>query len=1064
MVALPLLPERVVTTTAPQSSVTRSDIMREGDMMAGALNKVADSTMSIATDLAKEQAAEDLTQQKVVRNADGSVSTINPANSVIFGRAGEVYNDAVRAGTIAQHSNVLSEAMTDLHTKHATDPAGFKAASDAFLDNYDHGGGEAGAAILQRGHQLQTQNLNSITTSAANLDITNQQKSIQATIADQKNTLQGLARQPGGTDTPEFRGALERLQASYQALGTNPLFKMPQDQIDLELKNFRGLLQGEALVAHVDETYTKKGKAEAANVLNREILQNPNLSEADRNRLYSHGLARLQFLSADAKEKIDAGRKAVSELETNIANGTVKTTDPIIGMEIKQALDRGDAEGANRITAAVQVRQSLSGIQTLPQAVQAQVLGIAKSGVVNPAIPAEGRALLDRIASTESAGRYDVRYGGRGDKTFVGYGDHPRISEPITSGPDVGKTSSAAGRYQFIAPTWDAQAKKLGLKDFSPANQDAAAWDLAQTEYKARTGKDLLSVLRSGDTAAINDVPRQLSGQWSSLPGGRQPAGERAIMPAANGGPGFTAADLQRNPFLGSAYVRTLAADESLRIQSATQAAAGVDRALDNGLLPRAEDVALVRQTAAQYPEKFGPTAEKMDGKIMGSAVAQLDRPQREQVLASYRAATDGQDQHHMNVAAAALSQYQQSEKNLQERPYQEAATRGWIAPVAPIDPGQPDTIPAALQQRLAASQRIASMDHTPAPPVIAKDEMPAMQAALEGPAGAGVLSNLAALPTDDFHRLLEQKEFAGAVTAMMASKDPVKMSTAMSVVDKLWRENAADTEESLGKPAITRLQAWQGLRGSFNAVELAERLNASDDPSTTAARKTAKEAAEAEVKNLTPADMAYKLGTGWPVIGRLTGSTPAPPFDSIKGGEMVADFNTTYTALRTYGVDPAKASDLAVQRLQSTWGVSEAGGNQVMKNPPERSYPAVGGSHGWIGDDLREWVGKRLGPEFGGKGARSLEAGVAFAGAARNWSVEGLVADGQTQAEISRGAPPSYQVAVKKADGTTEILPARIAFDPTNHIAKYGTTLEQQRLSVDYLRTGQFENAMPQP
>ncbi|SDD95581.1 hypothetical protein SAMN05216337_1017149 [Bradyrhizobium brasilense] len=148
-----------------------------------------------------------------------------------------------------------------------------------------------------------------------------------------------------------------------------------------------------------------------------------------------------------------------------------------------------------------------------------------KSGVVNGAIPAEGRVLLDRIASGESSGRYNVRYGGRQDKTFEGYADHPRVAEPITSGPDVGKTSSAAGRYQFIGSTWDAEAKKLGLKDFSPANQDAAAWDLAQTEYKAKTGKDLLTVLKSGDHAAINDVPRQLSGQWSSLPGGRQPAG-----------------------------------------------------------------------------------------------------------------------------------------------------------------------------------------------------------------------------------------------------------------------------------------------------------------------------------------------------------------------------------------------------------------------------------------------------------------------------------------------------------------------------------------------------------
>ena len=157
-------------------------------------------------------------------------------------------------------------------------------------------------------------------------------------------------------------------------------------------------------------------------------------------------------------------------------------------------------------------------------------------GVVNQAIPAEGRALLDTIAQTKSAGRYNVRYGGHGDKTFQGFGDHPRIAEPITSGPDVGKTSSAAGRYQFIGSTWDQEAKKLGLTDFAPANQDAAAWDLAQTEYKTKTGKDLLTTLRSGETA---DVLPSLSGQWSALPGGRQPAKQFG---------GFTPSRSQRNP------------------------------------------------------------------------------------------------------------------------------------------------------------------------------------------------------------------------------------------------------------------------------------------------------------------------------------------------------------------------------------------------------------------------------------------------------------------------------------------------------------------------------------
>jgi muramidase (phage lysozyme) len=1027
-------------------------MIEETDRMASALGKVADATMSIAVKQAREQAGEDLAEQKVVRNPDGSVSVVNPANSMIFGRAGEVYHEAVKAGTIAQHSNVLSEEMTKFHVNFPTDPEGFRVASDSFLAKYDHGGGEAGAAVLQHGRQLQTQNLNSITNTAANLDITNQQKSIQATITDQKNTLQGLARQPGGTDTPEFKRASERLEASYQALGANPLFKMPQDQIDLEVKNFKALVQGEALVSHIDETFTRKGKGDAQKALTDGVLQNPDLSEADRNRLFAHGMARLQYLTADAKEKIDAGRKIVSELETNIASGVITPTDPIIGMSVRQAIDRGDPESANRILAASTMRMSLTGISTLPQAVQAQVLGIAKTGVVNPAIPPEGRALLDSIAGTESGGRYDVRYGG---KPFAGFGDHPRVAEPITSGPDAGKTSSAAGRYQFIAPTWDAQKAKLGLVDFTPANQDAAAWDLAQTEYRAKTGKDLLGVLKSGDAAAISDVPRHLSGQWSSLPGGRQPAG--AIAPSANGAPGFTYEQLQRNPFLGSAYVRTIAADESLRIQSATQAAAGVTKAADMGLLPRAEDVALVNQTAAQYPEKFGPVAEVMNGRLLGGTLAQLEKPQRDAVIAEYRAATNGQDQHHMNVAKAALEQYDKSEKNLADRPYQEAATRGWIKPVAPINPGKLDTIPAALAERVAASERIAAMNHQPPPPVLDKTDLPQLQAALDGPAGAQVLSSIAAgLNPDQMSSLLEQKGFTDSLTSMMSSKDPVKMSTAMGVADRLWRDNPADAKETLGDSAITKLQAWQGLRGTFNATELAERLNAADDPSTLKARKEAEKQADTESDKMTPANVAYQLGTSWgiPILSRVanvvTGATPNAPFDSITAGAMRADYREAYSSLRQYGVEASKAESLAVERLKSTWGPSEAAGNQVMKNPPERYYPAIGGSHDWMKPDLTAWITKRAGPEID----RTLLGNLGNAGVTRQWTLDRVMSDGQTQAEIAAGRPPSYQVAIKRKDGTLDILPGRVAFDPSDHIAKHGDSLQKAKLASDFYRS----------
>lgn len=141
----------------------------------------------------------------------------------------------------------------------------------------------------------------------------------------------------------------------------------------------------------------------------------------------------------------------------------------------------------------------------------------ARGGIVSLPLTPEQRALLDAIAAKESAGKYNVIYGG---STFSDFSDHPGKYVPIRSGPNKGLKSSAAGRYQFIESTWDDQAKKLGLKDFSPQSQDLAAYNLARENYNRSTGGNLDQVLQSGDPNALAQVGKVLNKTWTSLPGG----------------------------------------------------------------------------------------------------------------------------------------------------------------------------------------------------------------------------------------------------------------------------------------------------------------------------------------------------------------------------------------------------------------------------------------------------------------------------------------------------------------------------------------------------------------
>lgn len=134
--------------------------------------------------------------------------------------------------------------------------------------------------------------------------------------------------------------------------------------------------------------------------------------------------------------------------------------------------------------------------------------GVTTSGTStqNAGLKPEVRAFLDTIAWAEG-GHYNVMYTGR---RFSSYADHPRVRFPLPR-KYGGKYTTAAGRYQFIDTTWDSLRKKLGLKDFSPANQDLAAIELIRSECKA------LGDVERG-SAGFRTAVYKCSTQWASFP------------------------------------------------------------------------------------------------------------------------------------------------------------------------------------------------------------------------------------------------------------------------------------------------------------------------------------------------------------------------------------------------------------------------------------------------------------------------------------------------------------------------------------------------------------------
>jgi len=117
---------------------------------------------------------------------------------------------------------------------------------------------------------------------------------------------------------------------------------------------------------------------------------------------------------------------------------------------------------------------------------------------------------LIRLFEAGTAGpmSYSTLIGGAQFSSFI---EHPFLLDPTKPAIQSGSlpASKAAGAYQFLPQTWTEARDALGLPDFSPASQDAAALFLIRR-------RGALTDVQNGEFArAILKLGRE----WASLPG-----------------------------------------------------------------------------------------------------------------------------------------------------------------------------------------------------------------------------------------------------------------------------------------------------------------------------------------------------------------------------------------------------------------------------------------------------------------------------------------------------------------------------------------------------------------
>lgn len=117
------------------------------------------------------------------------------------------------------------------------------------------------------------------------------------------------------------------------------------------------------------------------------------------------------------------------------------------------------------------------------------------------------RAFLDMLAAAEGTLDKDEYHAQYGQSPATSLKSHPgsRVCLDIR-GKQV--CSTAAGRYMFLERTWASTAKKLGLRDFTPKNQDRAAVYLLYMH-------GVIPIIKNGQISqAIDRIKRT----WATMP------------------------------------------------------------------------------------------------------------------------------------------------------------------------------------------------------------------------------------------------------------------------------------------------------------------------------------------------------------------------------------------------------------------------------------------------------------------------------------------------------------------------------------------------------------------
>lgn len=546
------------------------------------------------------------------------------------------------------------------------------------------------------------------------------------------------------------------------------------------------------------------------------------------------------------------------------------------------------------------------------------------SDVVAPGLQGYERGILNAISRYESSDSYNVRYGGTGGaKTFTDYSDHPRVFEERADG----RVSSAAGRYQITATTWDYIQKHLHLPDFSPVSQDRAAIWLARQTYnkQVRAGEaDFDTVLRSGDRQAI--------------------IGMKAMLTDAQGG--------------WEAF-REMKDDEFANIILGAQGSAG--GGTGSSMAPDIwEDP---RFAAVSFEDKVrlsGVASREADARIAESN-REIEAALKARTDAILLSATQGQFQYtdEATLVEAGLLRDQTDVNNFR------SAVRGYDEAFSAL---------GRVNNALATGGLITSGDDKGLNQLIGKDGIEAVRG-LDEDFGQGTVVPLSLragfIPSD----------VASELVGMLNSTQPAARNYASDILGTIYSANPHALENSKGitREVVQEAVMQSTLRDFMPEEQVQQRLADLRDPNRSGAIKQQRQDfGEQFEEEFTNDDLKKRFDT-W-----AFGDEPSLPLDIGQEAVFRRDMKELYTQGMLASGDSKAAMQYATEMMRQRWAPSDIGGERrMMRDGPERFYPTVQQTHDWIDFSVREEFGLSGDTQFQlVSDAQTLAEGARFASA----------------------------------------------------------------------------------